>query len=83
MGQVIIFFMLNNFLRISHSVLMTTWELYRNWDVVRYLVYYLVEDLVPPEFISGKDVIDFSSGLGDLSAYIAENSRVHLLLHHQ
>ncbi|KAA3646102.1 MAG: class I SAM-dependent methyltransferase [Chloroflexi bacterium] len=50
---------------------MTTWELYRNWDVVRYLVYYLVENLVPPEAIRGKDVIDFSSGLGDLSAYIA------------
>ena len=58
---------------------MTTWELYRNWDVVRYLVYYLVEDLVPPEFIQGKDVIDFSSGLGDLSAYIAENQPQSLI----
>ncbi len=55
---------------------MTSWELRRNWDIVRYLVYYLIEDLVPPELIPGKDVIDFSAGLGDLSSYIyAQNPR--------
>lgn len=49
---------------------MTSWELQRNWEIVRYLVYYLVEDLVSPDQISGKDIVDFSSGLGDLSEYI-------------
>jgi hypothetical protein len=47
-----------------------SWELHRNWDIVRYLVYYLVEDLVEPDQISGKDIVDFSSGLGDLSEYL-------------
>jgi hypothetical protein len=54
----------------SYTFFMSSWELQRNWDIVRYLVYYLVEDLVPPELIPGKDVIDFSAGLGDLSEYL-------------
>ncbi len=49
---------------------MSSWELQRNWEIVRYLVYYLVEDLVSPQQITGKDIVDFSSGLGDLSEYI-------------
>lgn len=49
---------------------MTTWELQRNWDIVRYIVYYLVEDLISPDQITGRDVVDFSSGLGDLSEYV-------------
>jgi hypothetical protein len=49
---------------------MTSWELQRNWDIVRYIVYYLVEDLVPPDLIPGKHIVDFSAGLGDLSEYI-------------
>ena len=49
---------------------MTTWELQRNWDIVRYIVYYLVEDLISPNQITGRDIVDFSSGLGDLSKYI-------------
>ncbi len=49
---------------------MTTWELQRNWDIVRYIVYYLVEDLISPGQVTGGDVVDFSSGLGDLSEYI-------------
>lgn len=49
---------------------MASWELLRNWEIVRYLVYYLVEDLVAPDQISGKDIVDFSSGLGDLSEYL-------------
>ncbi len=50
---------------------MSTWELQRRWETVRYLVYYLVENLVPPELIPGADIIDFSVGLGDLSAHMA------------
>ena len=50
---------------------MATWELQRRWETVRYLVYYLVENLVPPELVPGADIIDFSAGLGDLSAYMA------------
>ncbi len=49
---------------------MTSWELKRNWDIVRYIVYYLIEDLVPPELIPGTHIVDFSAGLGDLSEYI-------------
>ena len=52
---------------------MTTWELQRNWDIVRYIVYYLVEDLISPDQITGRDIVDFSSGLGDLSEYIYAN----------
>ena len=49
---------------------MTTWELQRHWDIVRYIVYYLVENLISPDQITDKDIVDFSSGLGDLSEYI-------------
>lgn len=52
----------------------SSWELQRNWEIVRYIVYYLVEDFVPPELIAGKDVLDFSSGLGDLSVYMLEHA---------
>jgi hypothetical protein len=52
---------------------MTSWELKRNWDIVRYLVYYLIENLVPPELIPDKDIIDFSAGMGDLSEYLIAN----------
>ena len=58
---------------------MSSWELQRNWDIVRYLVYYLVEDLISPELIPGKDVIDFSAGLGDLSEYIYTQAPKSLL----
>ncbi|NOR89484.1 MAG: hypothetical protein GQ524_04440, partial [Anaerolineales bacterium] len=57
----------------------TSWELQRNWEIVRYLVYYLVEDLVSPDQISGKDIIDFSSGLGDLSEYIYSHNPKSLI----
>lgn len=49
-----------------------TWESTRAWDVMRWLVYYLLEDLVPPEMAAGADILDFSAGLGDLSRYMAE-----------
>lgn len=57
----------------------SSWELQRNWEIVRYLVYYLVENFVPPELIPGKDVVDFSSGLGDLSAYIHQHNPASLI----
>ena len=49
-----------------------TWEALRKWETVRYLVYYLRENFVGKEFVSGKEVIDFSCGLGDLSTYFAD-----------
>lgn len=49
-----------------------TWESVRSWHQMRWLVYYLLEDLVPPEMAAGADILDFSAGLGDLSRYMAE-----------
>ena len=49
---------------------MTSWELQRKWEIVRYIVYYLIEDLVSPDLITGRDIVDFSAGLADLSEYI-------------
>lgn len=37
---------------------------------MRWLVYYLLEDLVSPDMVAGADVLDFSAGLGDLSEYM-------------
>lgn len=58
---------------------MTSWELEHEWKIVRYLVYYLLENLVPAELIAGKDVVDFSAGLGDLSLYMAEQGAKSLI----
>jgi len=52
---------------------MSSWELEHQWEIVRYLVYYLRENLVPSELIEGKDIVDFSTGLGDLSLFMAEH----------
>ncbi|MEX2134004.1 MAG: hypothetical protein WEB67_07665, partial [Acidimicrobiia bacterium] len=49
-----------------------TWESARSWHQMRWLVYYLLEDLVPPEMAAGADILDFSAGLGDLSRYMVE-----------
>lgn len=49
-----------------------TWESARSWHQMRWVVYYLLEDLVPPEMAAGADILDFSAGLGDLSRYMAE-----------
>jgi SAM-dependent methyltransferase len=49
----------------------TTWESERSWHLMRWLVYYLLEDLIPPEMAAGADVLDFSAGLGDLSRYMS------------
>lgn len=40
---------------------------------MRYLVYYLVEDFVPPEMADGSVALDFSAGLGDLSRYLLDS----------
>ncbi len=40
---------------------------------MRWLVYYLREDLVPPEMAAGADILDFSAGLGVLSGYMASS----------
>lgn len=53
---------------------MANWELERRWEITRYLVYYLVENLVLPELVAGMDIVDFSTGLGDLSLYMAGHS---------
>lgn len=65
--------------RVLYTSPMTSWELQRNWEIVRYLVYYLVEDLVSPHQIPGKDIVDFSSGLGDLSEYIYSHNPKSLI----
>ena len=40
---------------------------------MRNLVYYLVEDFVPPSMAKGSDALDFSAGLGDLSRYLLDS----------
>ena len=65
--------------RVLYTSPVTSWELQRNWEIVRYLVYYLVEDLVSPDQISGKDIVDFSCGLGDLSEYIYSHNPKSLI----
>ncbi len=47
-----------------------SWEEHRSWHLMRPLVYYLREDLITPLWVSGRDVLDFSAGLGDLSDYV-------------
>lgn len=39
---------------------------------MRPLVYYLREDFIPPAMAIGRDLLDFSAGLGDLSRYLVE-----------
>lgn len=40
---------------------------------MRWLVYYLRENLIPPDMAAGADILDFSAGLGDLSAYLSDS----------
>ena len=47
------------------------WERERNWPLMRPFVYHLVENFVAPSWITGKRVVDFSTGLGDLTNYMA------------
>ena len=46
------------------------WEDARDWMAMRPFVYYQRENLLPDDLVEGRDVIDYSAGLGDLSAYI-------------
>lgn len=46
------------------------WEHVRDWSLVRPFVYYQKENFLPEGLVESKDVIDFSAGLGDLSAYV-------------
>ena len=46
------------------------WEHARDWMAMRPFVYYQRENLLPDDLVEGRDVIDYSAGLGDLSAYI-------------
>lgn len=39
---------------------------------MRPLVYYLIENFAPPAMVKGRDVLDFSAGLGDLSRYMID-----------
>ena len=53
------------------SELIPLWERERKWPLMRPFVYYLVENFVAPQWIEGKRVVDFSTGLGDLTDYMA------------
>ena len=47
------------------------WEHARDWSVILPFVYYQRENFIPAGLIAGRDVIDYSAGLGDLSAYVS------------
>ena len=40
---------------------------------MRPFVYYLTENFLPPEWVAGRRVVDFSTGLGDLAAYSVQH----------
>jgi hypothetical protein len=46
------------------------WEHARDWVAMRPFVYYQRENLLPDDLVEGRDVIDYSAGLCDLSAYV-------------
>lgn len=45
------------------------WERARQWRVLRRFVYYLMEDFLPPSWVPGTRLVDFSGGAGDLASY--------------
>lgn len=47
------------------------WEHVRGWATMRSFVYYQRENFLPPGIVTGRDVVDYSAGLGDLSSYVA------------
>jgi SAM-dependent methyltransferase len=55
------------------------WERERRWPLMRPFVYYLVEDFVPPDWIPGSRIVDFSAGLGDLTAYLLDHDAEHVI----
>lgn len=48
----------------------TAWEQARDWALVRPFVYYQRDNFLPEGLVEGRDVIDFSAGLCDLSALV-------------
>jgi SAM-dependent methyltransferase len=46
---------------------------------MRPFVYYLMEDFVPPSWVKGTRAVDFSAGLGDLTAYLLDNQAAHVI----
>ena len=46
------------------------WERARDWSLILPFVYYQRENFVPEGLVTGRDVVDYSAGLGDLSAYV-------------
>ena len=46
------------------------WEHARDWAVMRSFVYYQRENFICEGLVEGRDIIDYSAGLGDLSAYV-------------
>lgn len=55
------------------------WERERRWPLMRPFVYYLVENFVKPDWIPERRIVDFSAGLGDLTAYLAANGARHTI----
>ncbi|GMQ86548.1 MAG: hypothetical protein BMS9Abin07_2130 [Acidimicrobiia bacterium] len=47
------------------------WEHARDWSVMRPFVYYQRENFVPEGVVAGRDIIDYSAGLGDLSIHVS------------
>lgn len=47
------------------------WEHARDWETMRPFVYYQRENFIPEGLVEGRDVIDYSAGLGDLSMYVS------------
>ncbi|MCH7668827.1 MAG: hypothetical protein IIC71_06460 [Acidobacteria bacterium] len=47
------------------------WEHVRGWATMRSFVYYQRENFLPQGIVTGRDVVDYSAGLGDLSSYAA------------
>ncbi|MBT8212127.1 MAG: hypothetical protein KJN71_03170 [Acidimicrobiia bacterium] len=56
------------------------WERDRQWPLMRPFVYYLVENYIPPEWVTGRRVVDFSAGLADLAPYLAAQDPATLTL---
>ncbi len=46
------------------------WEHARDWSLILPFVYYQRENFIPEGLVTGRDVVDYSAGLGDLSEYV-------------
>lgn len=56
------------------------WERARQWRVLRRFVYYLMEDFLPPMWIPGSRLVDFSGGAGDLAVYATEHGAAEVTI---